>query len=611
MPKVNINRDHLFKRLGKVYTQEEFEDLCFQYGVELDEVTSERDMILKETGVEDKAASDEVIYKIDVSANRYDLLCIEGIARSLNVYNGKLSIPKYHIVPPVNGTHEKLIVDKSVEGVRPVIVAGILRNIEFTQETYDSFIDLQEKLHANICKKRALVSIGTHDLDTVKGPFTYKALPPKEIKFVPLSQTKQFDAEELFNFYDTTNSHLKKYLHIIKDSAVYPGIYDSNNVLLSLPPIINGEHSKIKLSTKNVFIEVTATDRTKANIVLNTMLTMFAEYCKIPHSMEQVEVVEADGKSALYPQIEEKQISADVDYINKSIGINIQPTEMVSMLKRMSLESKLSSDSKSVTVSVPVTRSDIMHACDVMEDVAIGYGYNNLVKEIPKTHTQGRIQPINKLSELLSAEVALAGFTEIMTFVLCQNQDNFGGLNKVEDGSSVKIANAVSEEFTEVRTNLINSLMKSVVSNKAAPLPLKLFELSDVSVKGSTGNKDLTDPNSNNSDVGAYNKRMLGAIYCANSAKIEVIHGLLDRVMLSLNIKPDTTRSGKGYYLEIGTDKVFLPGTCINIIVNGKKVGYMGIIHPIVLKNYGCPFPCTVLELEVTMDLAKNIIYQD
>ncbi|KAK5578125.1 hypothetical protein RB653_003078 [Dictyostelium firmibasis] len=254
-----------------------------------------------------------------------------------------------------------------------------------------------------------------------------------------------------------------------------------------------------------------------------------------------------------------------------------------------------------------------MHACDIMEDVAIGYGYDNLKKEIPNCNTIGRVQPINKLSELLANEIALAGFTEIMTFVLCQNRDNFTALNKTDDGSSVKISNAVSEEFTEVRTNLVSTLLKSVSANKAAPLPLKMFEISDVSIKGSLGNKDLSDPNSNNSDVGAYNKRMLGAIYCNQSAKIEVIHGLLDRIMLVLDIKLDATRSSnKGYYLELSNDKLFLPGTGINVIVNGKRVGHMGIVHPLVLKNYSCSFPCTILELELTIDtMAHNILLRE
>ncbi|EFA77250.1 phenylalanine-tRNA ligase [Heterostelium album PN500] len=623
MPTVQVLRDPLLKALGKQYTDDEFDDLCFRYGIELDEVnkntyvmynikTSERKIIEKETGVVDKNASDEVLYKIDVPANRYDLLCMEGLARALKVYGQQTPIPKYSITAKP-AVYQKMIVTPEVKAIRPIVVCGILRDITFDQQTYKNFIDLQEKLHQNICKKRSLVSIGTHDLDTVKGPFYYKALKPEDIKFVPLSQTKEFNAVELFKFYDETSSHLKKYLHIIKDSPVYPVIYDSNNTLLSLPPIINGDHSKITLNTKNVFIEVTATDYTKANIVLNIMLTMFSEYCKLPFTMEQVEVVDVDGTTKLFPQIDEVEIKASTSYINKCIGVQLEPTNMIEMLKRMSLDSQLSQDKQTITVSVPSTRSDIIHECDIMEDVAIGYGFNNIPRVVPNTPTTGRIQPINKLSELLAAEVAQAGFTEIMTFVLCSNKDNYSLINRDDDNNSVKIANYLHEDFSEIRTSLTNTLLKSVVSNKALPLPLKLFEVGDISIKGSTGNKNLADPNNNNSDTGSYNKRMLGAIYCNHSARIEVVHGILDKLMLSLNIKhiSDKTASayGKKYQLKPNNDKLFMTGMGADILVDDKKIGVLGVVHPTVLKNYGISYPCSLLEFEVNMELASCIQY--
>jgi phenylalanyl-tRNA synthetase beta chain len=126
-----------------------------------------------------------------------------------------------------------------------------------------------------------LVAIGTHDYDTIEGPFTYEALTPEEIKFAPLNQEKEFTGTELMKFYENDN-HLKKYLHIIRDKPRYPIIYDKNRQVLSLPPIINSNHSKITLKTKNVFIECTATDLTKAKVVLNTMVSMFSEYCSAP-----------------------------------------------------------------------------------------------------------------------------------------------------------------------------------------------------------------------------------------------------------------------------------------------------------------------------------------
>lgn len=86
--------------------------------------------------------------------------------------------------------------------IRPFVSGAILRNIKFTKERYDSFIALQDKLHQNLARQRTLVAIGTHDLDTIEGPFTYEALPPEEIQFVSLNQTKSMNAVELMKFYE-------------------------------------------------------------------------------------------------------------------------------------------------------------------------------------------------------------------------------------------------------------------------------------------------------------------------------------------------------------------------------------------------------------------------
>jgi phenylalanyl-tRNA synthetase beta chain len=222
-------------------------------------------MISKEQGEDSAliaAASEEVIYRIDIPANRYDLLCLEGLTLGIRIFQGKIPPPLFKCIKPASDSIQKIYVKPDTARVRPYIVGAVLRNLHFTQDSYNSFIDLQEKLHQNICRKRTLVSIGTHDLDTVKGPFYYDAKPPTDFKFVPLNQTKECNGHEVMDLY-STHAQLKQYLPIIKDSPVYPLVLDSNGVVLSLPPIINGDHSKITLNTKNVLIECTATDLTK------------------------------------------------------------------------------------------------------------------------------------------------------------------------------------------------------------------------------------------------------------------------------------------------------------------------------------------------------------
>merc|ERR1719486_1407310 len=267
-----------------------FADLCFDFGLELDEGTSEAEMTAKERG-EAAAAnlSQRTIYKVDVPANRYDLLCLEGLVRSLKVFKGLMQAPTYSLSTPTPVANMKMTVHASTAQIRPFVVAAVLRNVTFDQERYDSFIELQDKLHQNICRKRTLVAIGTHDLSTLSAPCTYEALPPKDIVFVPLGQTEKMDCNKMFEVL-SQHQQLKTYLPIIKDSPIYPVIYDSKRVVLSQPPIINSEHSKITLDTKDVLIECTATDLTKANITLNTVCPMFAEYCTAPFKIEPVEV---------------------------------------------------------------------------------------------------------------------------------------------------------------------------------------------------------------------------------------------------------------------------------------------------------------------------------
>lgn len=263
-------------------------------------------------------ASEEIIYRIDIPANRYDLLCLEGLVSGLMVFQKKQDPPRYVRIESAN--IQKITVKESTGLIRPFVVAAVLRNVKLDKERYDRFIDLQDKLHQNICRKRTLVAIGTHDLDTIQGPFIYDAKPPKDIRFIPLNQTKEMDGEELMNFY-SIHPQLKVYLPIIRDSPVYPVIYDANGIVLSLPPIINGDHSKISVNTKNIFIECTATDLTKAKIVLDTIVTLFSQHCTEPFKIEAVEVTNAKGVAEMYPELNYRIEKVFVDKINRYIGI--------------------------------------------------------------------------------------------------------------------------------------------------------------------------------------------------------------------------------------------------------------------------------------------------
>ena len=564
MPKVTVGRDEFFRELEIQMTDDEFRDLCFEFGLELDDVSVEKDG----NGV------DQVKYKVEVAANRYDLLCFEGLSQALRVFLGKQPMPEYRLLPG----DQTMRVEAGTSQIRPFVVCAVLRNLNLTESSYHSFIDLQEKLHQNICRKRTLVAIGTHDLDTLQGPFTYKALRPQEIRFRALNQPEEKSAEELMALY-LNDPRMKQYVPIIQSSPVYPVIFDSNGVVLSMPPIINGEHSKITLKTRNVFIECTATDKHKAEIVLNTIIAAFSQYCESRYSVETVNVV-YESHAETSPQFLQHSMDVEPRYVNSLIGIDISPASMQDLLKKMGVNSSLSGDL--LKVQVPITRTDIIHACDIAEDIGIAYGYNKIAKILPKTLTVGKEQPLNLVSDLLRTEVGLSGYTEILTFVLHSFEFNYTLLRRPVDELAVEISNPKALEFQMPRTTLLPGILRTIATNTKQQLPIKVFEISDVVVRDDS------------TDVKAKNRRFLGAGYCGNTSGLEHIHGLFDTVMKQLDFKWK-----EDYSLVPSDNPTFFPKRQAEIIVKGQKVGIFGIIHPEVLSNFDIGFPVSALEVDI------------
>ncbi|GFG37483.1 hypothetical protein Cfor_09546 [Coptotermes formosanus] len=550
--------------------------------------TTEKQMITNEQGAEQSAgASEDVIYRIEVPANRYDLLCLEGLVLGLLVFQGKLSPPRYKAVTPEKGSVQKLVLTPATQLIRPHAVAAVLRNITFSQESYKSFIDLQDKLHQNICRKRSLVAIGTHDLDTIVGPFTYDAKPPGDIKFQPLNQDKEYTATELMDLY-STHAQLKQYLHIIKDSPVYPIIYDKNGVVLSMPPIINGNHSRITLNTRNVFIECTALDLTKAKIVLDTLVCTFSQYCADKYTAECCEVVLPDGNVTRYPELAYREEVVSVQKTNRYIGISEPADKIAKLLTKMCLKSEVANSKEEVIVEVPPSRHDVIHACDIYEDVAVAFGYNNIKKTFPKTSTIGAQFPLNKLSDQLREQIAQAGFTEALTFCLCSRDDIATKLGKdIKALPAVHISNPKTLEFQVARTTLVPGLLKTLAANKNMPLPLKLFEVSDVV---------LLDKEA---EVGARNERRVCALNCNKTPGFEIIHGLLDRLMQLLEVPRSSNKDGIGYYLKAVDDPAYFPQRCAEVVASGQVIGIMGVLHPDVITKFDLTHPVACLEINI------------
>lgn len=411
--------------------------------------------------------------------------------------------------------------------------------------------------------------------------------------------------------------HLKPYTDIIYDSPVYPVITDKNGIVLSMPPIINGEHSKITLNTKNVFIECTATDITKAHVVLNTVIAMFSEYCAKPFTVEPVKIVyEKEDDMTINettPNLTNRTVQVNVrDIYSMLFGklepINLDIDRICELCAKMQLAATpTKNDTKdSITVHVPPTRSDILHPVDVVEDVGIAYGFNNIPRTIPSTMTIGGAQPLNKLGDSLREEISRAGYIELLTHGLCSHDENFKFLNRTDDGkSAVVLANPATIEFEVVRTSMIPGVLKTIQNNKSMSVKdgLKLFEISDVVVLDNT------------TDVGARNVRRLCASYTGPTDGFEVIHGLVDRVFQLLGIRcllehPGLAKQPAGakkedYYTIVpSSDRTYFEGRCADILLyrdakEPLKLGTFGVLHPEVLGHFELLNPTSIVEMDV------------
>lgn len=286
----------------------------------------------------------------------------------------------------------------------------------------------------------------------------------------------------------------------------------------------------------------------------------------------------------------------------------------------LQLAATYDSATNDVHVKVPPTRTDILHACDVIEDVAIAFGYNNIPRTLPKTSTVGTELPINKLSDDLRHELAQAGYTECLTMALLARVENFDLLRRPDDNSAVELLNPKTQEFQIARTSLLPGVLKTLQSNRDVSVKegLKLFEISDIMHKDTS------------SDVGASNRRDLAAVYMGLTSGFEVIHGLVDRVMQLLEVRPrdkvvademgsmggaDGARdNGWRYWIEAVENDTFFPGRCAVLKVSRPatsdapaeeniQAGIFGTLHPQVLQNFELSFPASAMELNLELFL--------
>ena len=279
---------------------------------------------------------------------------------------------------------------------------------------------------------------------------------------------------------------------------------------------------------------------------------------------------------------EENEFTVEVKYLNSLLGLELDVEKIVTLAAKCGFTHK-SSNEEEIKVSIPVTRYDIMHPCDVVEDIGVVYGFNNIPRILPPTNTIGRQLEINKFTELMRHELAQAGYYESLTFGLISLKETYEMLRKPQDLTEcVTVANPKTLEFEMVRTSLIPGLLKTLNSNKKERVPQMLFEVSDVCFRDET------------TETGARNQRNLALVFLSSTTGFESVHGTLDLLMTKCNIV-----HGKDYALSPSKNPMFFESHCADINYKGTTVGHMGTLHPEVLTNFDLKYKVCTLELNL------------
>jgi phenylalanyl-tRNA synthetase beta chain len=510
----------------------------------------------------DVARAEGDLIDLEFFPNRPDLYCVEGIARAMKAFLGlRTGMPRYD----VNDSNIDMEIDPSVADVRAFLVCGIVRDLKLTDATIKSLMDMQEKLHLTVGRKRKKVSIGVHDLDRVKPPFTYKAVPPESVSFEPLAGSGKMNLKEILERHEKGI----EFASILAGMAAYPVILDREGSVLSFPPIINGTLTQVTEETKNIFLDVTGTDYVAISLTLNIISTALAERgCRL----ESVVMRYPRRAPFRTPSLLSKKKALDPRYASGLIGLELSTNEIVECLRRMQYEVVGAADA--LEVSIPAFRGDILHEVDLVEDVIIGHSYRKLTGELPKAMTFGRELAGEFRVERARQVMIGLGFHEMMTLALTNRKKQFEALGD-KPREVTELLNPVSEEQTMLRTSLLPSLLELLKINKHYELPQRMFETGEVV-------------------LGHRNERHLSAVVIHSRANFTEAKSLAEAVLRELGLD--------GAYIEKpGAMPWFIKGRGASVVLEkgGKELGSFGEVHPRVITESELAHPVCALEFNL------------
>lgn len=552
MPVITFDYEDLNKLLGTEIPQEKLIQLLPMIGSDIDDY-------------------DDKEIKVEFFPNRPDYLSVEGVARTLKGFlDIEKGLPEYEI----EDSGIDVDVDPDLEDIRPFIAFGIVENVDLNGNKLKQIMEFQEDLHWVIGRDRKKVAIGIHNLDVIEPPFFYKAADPDDNSFIALETDETMSLREILEDHPKG----KKYAHLIDKFDKYPLIVDSNSNVLSMPPIINGELTKLTEDAKNVLVDVTGTDEKAVNNTLNIIMTSFAE---AGGKLKSLNVVYKNKKTHT-PNLIPKKKEVNVENAEKLIGLNLTPFDVANYLANVRIGSEIETENI-VQAIIPAYRVDILHEVDIIENIAVGYCFNKLKPELPEIATIASENKSEILDNILREIMIGMGFLEVMSLMLTNEKEHYENM-KLNEDERVTVSQPISVDRTMLRKSLLNGLMEFLEDNKHEELPQMIFEVGDAVYLDDSCETCTRDV-----------KKLAGAV-THSAANFTEIKSFVDALFVNLGLKME---------IESFNHPSFIKGRCAKVKgVNNWKSGdlnvegFFGEINPGVITNFNLEYPVIAFEVE-------------
>ena len=495
---------------------------------------------------------------IEFFPDRPDLYSVEGVARAMR---GFLDIEKGLCEYEVTPSDVEITLDEEIADIRPVLGCAVVRGVSFDENSIKSLMDLQEDLHWGLGRDRKKVSIGVHDMANIKAPFRYVAADP-DFEFIPL------DFTEPMSMRDMLEKHPKGvgFAHLVEGFDKYPLILDANDNVLSFPPIINGNLTRVEESTTELFIDVTGL-ADAVYTALNIVVTSLAER---GGKVESVKIMMPDGSTKITPDLTPRVHKITRSEVDSLLGIDLSMDEIVTQLEKMRFGIR-KIDGETLEVEIASYRADILNIDDIIEDIAIGYGYDNIQPDFPKSSTVGKAHEISLARTAMREIMVGLGYSEVMPFTLTSERVHFEWMCRDKTDDVTPVLHPISEDQNMLRTTILPNLMEILSLNQHRELPQRIFEVGEVVINNN-------------------NRRHLASVSIHPQANFTEVRELVDAVMRERMVNYEVVES---------QDAAFLEGRRADILFDGEKIGVMGEFYPEVVTNFGLGQPVVGFEIDI------------